>query len=113
MKTSELKIADGAKARSVLECGSPLPLLEGWKHPVIAQSAGGPAHSKTWRPLAALLCLFILQSAFIIRAAGQQSGHAHQLVGKQKLDYDQRHKLSERHVTVGEFILPLERPVKT
>jgi len=27
---------------SVLECGSPLPL---WRE----ESAGGPAHSKTWR----------------------------------------------------------------
>ncbi len=45
-------------ARSVLECGSPLPLF----HPPV-QRAGGLAHSKTWRTFHAL---GLLLSAFLL-----------------------------------------------
>ncbi len=46
-------------ARSVLECGSPLPLF----HPPV-QRASGLAHSKTWRGCGGLLRLTLFLSAF-------------------------------------------------
>jgi hypothetical protein len=50
MKLPTLKIkADGWRARSVLECGSPLPLFPATDLVRPAESAGGPAQSKTWR----------------------------------------------------------------
>jgi hypothetical protein len=61
MKTRTLRTkAGGGQARSVLECGSPLPLSKGNARTAAAQSAGGPAHSKTWRILGALLAVFAL-----------------------------------------------------
>jgi len=61
MKTRRWKMEDGVwPARSVLECGSPLPLLTGDKHSAAPQSAGGPAHSKTWRTFAASLALLAI-----------------------------------------------------
>src|SRR5208283_321968 len=61
---------DRQTARSVLECGSPLPLLTRDKDSVAMQSAGGLAPSKTCR-LALLLCLCFLFSVFSFRAWGQ------------------------------------------
>jgi hypothetical protein len=58
-------------ARSVLECGSSLPLWLGRDAGLPWQSAGGPAHSKTWRSLVALLGFFLLHSSFCLRAQGQ------------------------------------------
>ena len=59
----------GWSARSVLECGSPLPLLRGDKHPVAAQSARGLAQSKTWRIAVVYFCF--LPSVLCFRAWGQ------------------------------------------
>jgi hypothetical protein len=71
MKKRESKIEDGGwRARSVLECGSPLPLLEGVTVSFGFQSARGLAQSKTLRILV-LLCL--LTSTFILSAWGQYS----------------------------------------
>ena len=82
MKTRGWKIEDGGwLARSVLECGSPLPLLKGDEPPVAAQSAShrraeaalwraakaeGLAHSKTWRSFVA--SLVFLATAIIAHA---------------------------------------------
>jgi hypothetical protein len=41
--------------RSVLECGSPLPLLNGKEHSLAPQSARGLAQSKTWRQFVAVV----------------------------------------------------------
>jgi len=41
-------------ARSVLECGSPLPLSHLLSSQSLSQSARGLAQSKTWRSLVAL-----------------------------------------------------------
>jgi len=59
----------GWSARSVLECGSPLPLLRGDKHPVAAQSARGLAQSKTWRIAVVYFCFLL--SVLCFRAWGQ------------------------------------------
>jgi hypothetical protein len=70
MKIQTLKIENGAvRTRSVLECGSPLPLLTRVTD-AASQSARGPAQSKTWR-LALLLHFCFLFSAFSFRASGQ------------------------------------------
>ena len=57
------------QTRSVLECGSPLPLWSGREMCPPWKSAGGLAHSKTWRTRMAALFLatFILQlsTAFV------------------------------------------------
>jgi hypothetical protein len=69
MKSSGLRMADGGwETRSVLECGSPLPLSAGGARPVVSKSARGLAQSKTWRSFVAL-CL--LTSALCLPASGQ------------------------------------------
>ena len=60
----------GWNTRSVLECGSPLPLLTRDKGSIAMQSARGMAESKTCRP-ALLLCFCFLLSVFSFRAWGQ------------------------------------------
>jgi len=45
--------AGGWETRSVLECGSPLPLSAGGVRPVATNGARGLAQSKTWRSFAA------------------------------------------------------------
>jgi hypothetical protein len=61
------EIGDGGwRSRSVLECGSPLPLSHGGEYPVAAQSARGLAHSKTWRSFVA--ALVFLATAIIASA---------------------------------------------
>ena len=50
-------------ARSVLECGSPLPLSAGREHSAVAQSARGLAQSKTWRIFGALLALLAITTS--------------------------------------------------
>ena len=72
MKTQTWNMKNSQQnSRSVLECGSPLPLSKGNALTVAVQSAGGPAHSKTWRSLIALLGFCFLVSAFSFRAMGQ------------------------------------------
>ena len=66
MKTRGRKIEDGGRmARSVLECGSHLPLWSGRDICPSRKSARGLAHSKTWRTCVAtfalLLATFITQ----------------------------------------------------
>jgi hypothetical protein len=56
------------QTRSVLECGSPLPLFDGRKLFARFKSAGGPAHSKTYRQLVAVLLLGALS---VISASAQ------------------------------------------
>ena len=70
MKMRGWQFADGQRnSRSVPECGSPLPLFPGrLTVSTPARSAGGPAHSKTWRSLVALLCFLLLPSAFGLHA---------------------------------------------
>ena len=91
MKTRGWKMENGGwPTRSVLECGSPLPLSTGGAHPAAAPSAGGLvpwnshragvegslvlnstglAQSKTWWRGLLLFCF--LPSAFCFRALGQ------------------------------------------
>jgi hypothetical protein len=72
MKSKALKIGAGEQmARSVLDGGSPLPLSKGTARTAAAQSAGGPAHSKTWRSLVALFGFILLHSSFCLRVQGQ------------------------------------------
>jgi len=72
MKTRGWKMGDGRwNWRGVLDCGGPPPLLKRLAHSAVPNSAGGPAHSKTWRSLFALLCSGFLLSAFSFRALGQ------------------------------------------
>ncbi len=59
------------RTRSVLDCGSPLPLSQPSTRPVATQSARGLAQSKTWRQFVALLGFIILHSSFCLRALGQ------------------------------------------
>ena len=69
MKTKAWKMEDGGRlARSVLECGSPLPLCRSIGLVRPAESAGGMAQSKTCR---IALAFFVLTSAFCLRALGQ------------------------------------------
>ena len=71
MRTRGWKMEDGGwNTRSVLECGSPLPLSHSTDLVRPAESAGGPAQSKTWR-LKLLLYFCCLLSAFSFRAWGQ------------------------------------------
>jgi hypothetical protein len=75
MKTRVSKITNGGwRARSVLECGSLLPLFF-QRHADLRsfQSARGLAQSKTWRIFVGLFCFFILHSSFCLRAQGQFS----------------------------------------
>ena len=67
MNTRGWKIAGGGPlARSVLECGRPLPLLVGDARPVAIQSARGLAQSKIWRSFVA--SLLFLATATIAHA---------------------------------------------
>ena len=67
MKTRELKIENAVRlSRSVLECGSPLPLSAGGARPVATKSARGLAQSKTWRSFVA--SLVFLATAIIAHA---------------------------------------------
>ena len=69
MNTRGWRIENGGwTTRSVLECGSPLPLSQGDEHPAVDQSVRGLAHSKTWRMV---LACFFLHSAFCLRVLGQ------------------------------------------
>ena len=66
MKTRGSQMENGAgPARSVLECGRPLPLWSGREMCPPWKSASGLAHSKTWRTRVAalLLATLILQLA--------------------------------------------------
>ena len=69
MKTRGWQMENGGGvARSVLECGSPLPLWSGCGHCPSWKSASGLAHSKTWRSLVALILstlIFQLSTAFV------------------------------------------------
>src|ERR1039458_9222821 len=66
MQTRALKIeTNGRQARSVLDCGSPLPLLNRGKDSAL-QSARGLAQSKTWRVFGTLLT--VLAVAISVRA---------------------------------------------
>jgi hypothetical protein len=68
MRNRGLKMEDGGwETRSVLECGSPLPLSGGGARPVATISARGLAQSKTWRRLVAL-CLLISALSFPLQA---------------------------------------------
>ena len=49
----------GWRTRSVLECGSPLPLSTDGAHPETTPSASGLAQSKTWRPGVVALALLV------------------------------------------------------
>jgi hypothetical protein len=61
MKTRGWKMEDGGwRARSVLECGSPLPLLTRDQDTIAWQSARGLAQSKTWRHLVAMFAFAML-----------------------------------------------------
>ena len=61
MKTRGWKMEDGGwRARSVLECGSPLPLLTRDQDTIAWQSARGLAQSKTWRHLVATFAFAML-----------------------------------------------------
>jgi len=79
MKTRGWKMADGEwTARSVLECGSPLPLSSGLKpacathEPKRRRRCALPSHSKVWRlVLLPALCFIILHSSFCLQALGQ------------------------------------------
>ena len=62
MKTKILKMKAARSARSVLECGSHLPLCN--QTIAASQSARRLAESKTWRSFVALLCFCLLPSAF-------------------------------------------------
>jgi hypothetical protein len=66
MKTQELQMKNGTMvgtARSVLECGSPLPLSTDDQLSAIRQSARGLAQSKTWQSFAAMLTFLAIPLA--------------------------------------------------
>jgi hypothetical protein len=68
MKKRAWKMEAGAgRARSVLECGSPLPLLTRHQDFVL-QSAGGPAQSKIWRLIAAAMALVMVVSVAVAQS---------------------------------------------
>jgi hypothetical protein len=82
MKKRAWKMEAGAgRARSVLECGSPLPL----------QSAGGPAQSKTWRLIGAAMAFVMVVSVAVaqsysvdwykITGGGASTGGTYQVSG--------------------------------
>ena len=72
MKARRSEMEDGGcHARSVLECGSPLPLFPSPDSVHLDESARGLAQSKTWRTL--LVCFCFLLSTFCLQAWGQYS----------------------------------------
>ena len=74
MKMRKLETEAGAcHTRSVLECGSPLPLLTRDQDSIALQCANTPVQCKVWRlKLALLFCFIILHSSFCLRVLGQQ-----------------------------------------
>src|SRR5471030_636315 len=60
-------------SRSVLNCGSPLPLSTAGEHLAPAQSARGLAQSKTWRIISAALALLLSTIIFQPSTAHTQS----------------------------------------
>ena len=74
MKTRESKTANGqTMARSVLECGSPLPLSTDGAHPETTQNASGLAPSKTWRTGVVALALLVATFHFQLATAFAQN----------------------------------------
>lgn len=72
MKTQGFKLENGGEsARSVLKCGSPLPLFN--RRGVYAefQRVQALPRPQTWRSFAALFCFFILNSSLCFPASAQ------------------------------------------
>jgi hypothetical protein len=61
------------RARSVLECGGPPPLLTRRTRSDIAESARGLAQSKSWRRLATTFAFCLLPLGFCFQASAQYS----------------------------------------
>lgn len=61
MKAQGWKIKNSERAaRSVLECGSPLPLSTRTGRPSVTQSANGLAHAKTWPVIVGALAFVMI-----------------------------------------------------
>jgi len=77
MKTRELNLEDGGwTTRSALDGGgkrsaTPLPRTGCANAASLSGAKAVSPHSKIWRRFVALLCFFILPSAFCLRASGQ------------------------------------------
>jgi hypothetical protein len=79
MKTREWNTESSAwQARSVLDCGSPLPLLNGHENSITPQSARGLAQSKTWRLVVTALAFVMFAS---ITSAQSYSIDWHKIAG--------------------------------